>query len=130
MLPMTDKEQSSIRFENMMADDQTSWWPPSKDKDGKIYLSLGTVLHFIYVYGNFNMAETCTVGSGKVNYQGEEVATFEMSEKYKIPVFKFIDKYKYMTENQEILLRGIDDGLHIEWRKKFEHLKEILKINF
>jgi hypothetical protein len=122
--------QEEIRFENMMSSDQGSWWPCSKDKDGKLYLSLGTILHFIYMYGSFNMAETCQVGDYKVRYQGEEAATFEMSEKYHIPVFKFIEKYKYMSDNQEIFLRGLDNDKHIEWRKKYDHLREILTINF
>lgn len=127
---ITDKEQFQIRFDNMMSHDTTNWWPCSKDKDGNVYLSVGTILHFLYMYGTFDMAETCTVGSGSVNYHGQQIATFEMSEKYKIPVFKFIEKYDFCNDNQELFLRGIDEGYHIEWRKKFEHLKNFLKINF
>lgn len=123
-------EQEIMKFENMMLDDQTSWWPCSKNEDGKMYLSVGTILHFLYMYGTFDMAERSLVGDGAVTYHGEEIATFEMSEKYKIPVFKFISKYKELIEMQDIFLRGIDNGLHTEWRKKMNHLSNLLKINF
>ena len=82
------------------------------------------------MFGTFDMAEHSLVGDGAVTYRGEEIATFEMSDKYKIPVFKFISKYKELIENQNIFLHGIDNELHTEWRKKMNHLSDLLKINF
>ncbi len=127
---MKELMKKRIRFENMMLRDTTSWWPCTKDKENKLFLSLNTILHFIYMYGSFDMAECCTVGVDTISYGGRDVAKFEMSEKYKIPVFEFIDEYKWMGENQDILLKGIEEGEHIKWRKKYEHLKDFLKYNF
>ena len=120
---MTDQEK--IRFENMMGSDQSNWWPCTKGE-----LTLGTVIHFIYIYGSFHLAESCQVGENEVTYYGEKVATFEMSEKYKIPVFTFVEKYKIMSDNQDIFLRGLEKELHLKWREKMNHLKDFIKINF
>jgi hypothetical protein len=117
----------------MMFDDQSNWCECSRDKKGELYLSLGSVLHFLYVYGNFDMAENATVGDGKVNYYGEQIATFttfKETDKYKLPIFTFISKYDWMTENQEIFIQGLDHDLHLKWREKKSHLKDLLKINF
>lgn len=126
---MTEKEQEKIRFENMMSKDQSNWWSCSKDENGKFYCSLGTILHFLYMFDNFNMAETCTVGSDKVNWYGETVATFEWSEKWNVPIFKFIKKYEYMQEQNDLLLKCIQEGEHIKWREKMNELYSGMKIN-
>ena len=132
-MKMKMTEQEEIKFENMICDDQTNWWPCSRDKKGELYLSLGTVLHFLYVYGNFDMAERSIIGDGVVTFHGEQVATFttpKESDKYKVPVFTFIEKFNWMNEKQEIFLKGLDNDLHLKWREKMSHLKDLLKINF
>jgi hypothetical protein len=127
-------EQEKIRFENMMSADQGNWWPCGVNKDGSFYLSLGTVLHFLYMFGNFNMAENCTVGDYKVTYHGEVVATFEWSEKLNVPIFKFIEKYKYMQEQNDFFIKCLENDEHLKWRKKMNKLYSdmgvTLKINF
>jgi hypothetical protein len=133
MRKMRMSKQDEIKFENMISDDQTRWWTCPRNEKGELYISLGTVLHFLYVYGNFDMAETATVGDGKVNYHGEQVATFttfKETDKYKLPIFTFIEKYNWMNEKQEIFLKGLDNNLHLKWREKMSHLKEFLTINF
>lgn len=75
--------------------------------------SVGRIFHFIYYYGGLNMAETCSVGSSRVIYYGDVVAsnyTFTEVEvtglngwKFKskdVPVFEFTEKYAWMNEQQ------------------------------
>lgn len=127
-------EQEEIRFENMMSKDQGNWWSCTKDADGKFYCSLGTILHFLYMFGNFNMAETCTVGDYKVTFHGETVATFEWSEKLNVPIFKFIEKYNYMQEQNDLLIKCLESGEHLKWREKrnelYSGMGRGLRINF
>lgn len=40
--------------------------------------SCGSVIHYLYYYCGFNVAENCEVGSGTVRYWGEEIASYNV----------------------------------------------------
>lgn len=62
-----------------------SWWPYHGRCTGRI-------LHFLYHYCGFDVAEHATVGDGKVIYWGKDIATFAWSDRFgeaDVPVFTF-----------------------------------------
>lgn len=83
--------------------------------------SIGRVLHFLYHYCGFNVAETATIGAKSVTYFGRKIATYEFpNEVDDIPIFTFLgfnpetdeeynrehidDEYQRYTKNQQIKL--------------------------
>jgi hypothetical protein len=97
-----DKTQHQIRFENAHLRHLTGWWkntPP---------MSLGSIMHWIYVYSNLHTAERISVGSGIVSLGGDVLATIDYNEELRMPIFTFSENYKYMADAQTNYLEGLE----------------------
>lgn len=85
--------------------------------------SIGRVLHFLYHYCGFNIAEHAIIGNGKVYYPGEHpdnvIATYEWLSDTDIPHFTF------QVSRNNILFRENPSSL---WQKnQQEKLVEAIK---
>ncbi len=65
--------------------------------------SLGRILHFLYFYCGFDLAEKCQVGTGEVLYWKERIATFEWLSDTDIPFFTFLPHENYRGEDMAAL---------------------------
>lgn len=52
--------------------------------------SIGRVLHFLYHYCGFDVAEMAAIGETMVHYHGDVIATYEFLSDTDIPHFKFV----------------------------------------
>jgi hypothetical protein len=65
--------------------------------------NIGRVLHFLYHYCGFDVAENATIGNDKVTYHGEVIATFKFLSDTDIPHFTFNPIFSYSgTAMQEM----------------------------
>ncbi len=51
--------------------------------------NIGRVLHFLYHYCGFDVAEMATIGNDQVTYHGEVIATFKFLGDTDVPHFTF-----------------------------------------
>lgn len=56
---------------------------------------LGRILHFLYHYCGFDVAERAQVGQNEITYQGKRIATFEFLSDTDIPYFTFLPNMSY-----------------------------------
>lgn len=112
----TNIEQFKIRFENMYSNSITSWWSQYK------YPSFGSILHWLYTYGNFDMAEMSIVGKESILYHGKIAAKYKMDNELQMPIFEFNPEYEWMQINQEIFLEGLKNENTREVISKYKHI--------
>ena len=80
---------------------------------------IGMVLHFLYHYCGFNVAEYATVGDGKVELYSEQFATFAWSTRFglsDVPEFRFLTDADghYARTQATKSQQAIDDGCELE----------------
>lgn len=81
--------------------------------------SVGRVLHFLYHYCGFDVAEMATIGTEEVVYHGKQIATFKwINERDDIPVFTFLPHLSHS---------GTDMAAHYEQRQKENLLQALLE---
>lgn len=74
------------------------------------YKSIGSIIHWIYVYCGLNIAERITVSIDHVNLNDKIYATFILDDEYEIPVFTFLnDNDEYLSMSQEAYLKGLKE---------------------
>lgn len=64
--------------------------------------SIGRVLHFLYHYCGFDVAEHAQIGQGKVHYHGGIIATYEFLSDTDIPHFKFVS-HPHLHRGEEMV---------------------------
>lgn len=122
-----EKSQDRIKFENLYNNSLSTWWSKYP------FESFGSVIHWIYVYTNLNIAEQVTVGNNEVNYNGKLVARYTFNDKLQIPLFYHINDeiYPYFSENQEIYITGLTRFKDYvdETDKRYKDFKNLLRKN-
>ncbi len=68
--------------------------------------SIGRVLHFLYHYCGFDVAEMATIGDDKVTYHGEVIATFKFLGDTDIPFFTFMPIKSYSGSDMKAMWDG------------------------
>lgn len=88
--------------------------------------SIGRVLHFLYHYCGFDVAEHAQIGASKVIYHGKTIATYEFLSDTDIPYFTFQPYLSYGGEDlaktweknqKERVFEAIRDGAPAEPKK-------------
>ncbi len=65
--------------------------------------SIGRVLHFLYYYCGFGVAEKATVGQNKVVYHGKTIATYEFLSDTDIPYFTFLPNLSHSGSDMKAM---------------------------
>jgi hypothetical protein len=68
--------------------------------------AFGNILNWLYALGSFNLAENATIGDGIVKYHSTFVASYLMDKKVQRPVFKFVEEYNWLQNNQDLFIEG------------------------
>lgn len=91
--------------------------------------SIGKILHFLYYYCGFDVAELCTVGK-EVKYHGKTIAskiTWEVEKvtlsngdviEVDVPVFTFTDTSYIEQQNSENKKKALDD-LNVVFKDRY-----------
>lgn len=98
----TPEGQLRIRLENMKGNHEHGWYKQYT------YMSLGCLLHWVYVYSMLKYAETvCSDMRGNLTYHGKPFASYTFDDVLQMPIFKFAPEYKWIEENQEIYVNNL-----------------------
>ncbi len=111
-----EKTQHQIIFENTYLKHLTGWWKRYP------YPALGSIIHWIYVYGTLNMAERIQVGDDEVKYNGKVLATIVYDDNLKMPIFSFNEEYEFMQKTQTIYIEGLT-----QYPEYIAKMEEIMK---
>lgn len=97
-----EEEQEGIRFNNMLLTHWTGYCYESP------YKSIGSISHYIHVYGgSVGVASTIRIGDSEVEFLKSKIADFTFDDTLQMPIFKFVDAYSSVAEQQDIYLRHI-----------------------
>jgi hypothetical protein len=95
-----DKEV--IKYNNLKLKHQTGRLRNHK------YKSVGNILHWIYVYGNYDLSNKVQVSADTVEFSGDILATYIFDDVKQIPIFEFNKNFEYwgkeLAEQQNIYL--------------------------
>lgn len=113
-------DQFRIHFENLLTKKLSGYARSYK------FNSVGNIIHWLYVYGTLEVAESVQIGAKSIVYHGTTIATYENDEELQMPIFTFIDKFNWLAQNQEVFLYGLKHPSLItdilEKFKKYEHV--------
>lgn len=108
---MTQKE---IILERLKSRHTGNWYPDTP------YKSLGSVLHWLYIYTTLDIAETATVGGGDgptgafVRFGGTPFAHVYWNDELQMPIFRFLDNSYWKKEGARVQYIYLKDLLHEE----------------
>lgn len=72
------------------------------------YKSVGNIMHWIYVYGNYDLLSRIKVSANTLELSGDTLATFIFDDVKQMPVFEFNKNIEYwgkeLAEKQKIYL--------------------------
>jgi len=101
--------QEEIRFQNTAIKHYSGWWSDCP------YKSVGSIMHWIYVYSNLQNAESIIIHEDHVTLRGRSYATFSFDDSLQIPIFKFSDDHEWERLTQEAYLKGLSE----KWKLPF-----------
>lgn len=84
--------------------------------------SIGRILHFLYHYCGFDVAEKATIGQCEVHYNGNKIATYAFLSDTDIPHFTFLTPDKSYTYRDPNAMREMWETNQKE--KVFEAIKD------
>jgi hypothetical protein len=104
---LAEKEQDQIIYENICM--QLCTGDFSRYKVG----SVGNIVQWLRALGLIHYDITqigwnSTLNQGEVTLWGDIIATYMIDNKYNIPVFTFIDKYKWLQFKQTTYIESIE----------------------
>lgn len=109
--PLTQEE---IRFQLAASRHACGWWSKSP------YKSFGSIMHWLYVYSNLNIAESVIIGDGEAKLNGKLYATYTFDEALQLPIFDFQNQ-----ETDEILFqKAYLKGLREKWENPYEQVSK------
>lgn len=119
-----EKSQEQIRFENLYLDSKGGFW--------KHYAphTLGSVIHWLHVFGTLNIAENVQLGDGKITWYGRPMLKYKYTEENpNVPFFYDLeyDEFKFIMINQDVYLDGIKKfpNLVAEIDEKYDEYREL-----
>lgn len=119
-----NKLQDQIIFENLYYRHKGGWWR------NKPFGSLGNIIHWLYVYGTLQIAETCQVGDGYIKSYNLNLNFKFTDENPHIPYFYNLDNenFNFILENQKYYLDGLKKfpTFVVEVDEKYNEMRKIL----
>jgi hypothetical protein len=88
------------------------------------FKKLRNILHWIYIYGGYNLMESVTVGDNKVSVRGKEVLKVNFDEQLKMPIFEPLTMFAEEFAKKQ--------RLYLAYKRKEAYVRYIKKesINF
>lgn len=104
--------QEEIRFQNVAVNHYAGWWHDCP------YKSIGSIMHWIYVYSNLHIAESIIIGQDSATLFGKPYCTFMFDDSLQMPIFKFENGHEWERLNQEAYLKGLSENWNLPFNIK------------
>ena len=98
------EEQEKIYFSHMFSRHTSNWYPNK-------YKSIGSILHYWYVYDELFIVEHIIIGDGKIYYPDENtlIANYIWNEELQMPIFNSELNFRDINDKQKIYLKYIKE---------------------